>query len=353
MNPLPHTAIMNEVGEIIGMVGTQAMEGLSQSQENMAELLGKLEDLVNQRRKEIDYTYYWDYERRLCQNDEAFEKTLQEKVLYNSKKWLKIGKKQSEIGKLYFKIISLFPEDAQKLAKKRIQEEYLMDLVFESMEGDELEGGEEYKIQNQVGGDREENLEKYIEEIRKIRGSEIRSLNLWNNKSGKYLGTDGMIEFARALKRSRIRALNLSRNELGEHLGTDGIVEFVRALKGSEIRSLILWNNELGKHLGVDGMVKFAEALGGSGIQHLDIGNNELGEYLGTDGMIKFAEALEGSKIKSLGLGGEYPGLYGMIRFAKALEGSGIKSLKLGHHKLSVESLEVLEKKIPNIHFRY
>ncbi|PID84134.1 hypothetical protein CSB09_02545 [Candidatus Gracilibacteria bacterium] len=128
-NPSPQKSLAQEVGRVIEMVGAQAMEGLSESQENMRDLLRKLEDLVNQRRKKIHYNY-WDYEKKLHQSDEMFEKILQEKVLYSSRKWLRIGKKQSEVGELYFKIISLFPENTQELAEKRIQEEYLADLVL-------------------------------------------------------------------------------------------------------------------------------------------------------------------------------------------------------------------------------
>ncbi|PID84128.1 hypothetical protein CSB09_02515 [Candidatus Gracilibacteria bacterium] len=370
---------MAEVGGIINIVGTQAMEGIHESRENMAELLGELEDVVNQRRKEINYDYgYDDYEARVCQSDIFFEKTLQEKVL-----------SIPEIRNLYYKITSLFQENDREVAGKKMQEEYLADLVFESMKNKELKKGELYitpgkkekslkKLKDKIRGAQGNgikilNLHDYeglkcfeADEIlkfaRNLKGSGVRRLNLGSNQLGEILGKDGVIKFIKALRGSGVRSLNLGNNQLGnnqlgEILGKDGAIEFIKALRGSGIKSLNLWDNGLGEYLEVDGMIEFIKALKGSKVRELILGWNQLGEYLGKDGMIAFAKALRGNEIRVLDLMGNKLGQFleedEMIAFIKILEGSEIQYLNIGYNGLSEKLQKKIQEKFPNIHFRF
>ncbi|PID84133.1 hypothetical protein CSB09_02540 [Candidatus Gracilibacteria bacterium] len=286
----PQESLVRKAGEVVGMVGTQAMKGVHESQENMMKLLGKLEDLVNQRRKKINYDYS-DYRKRLCQSDEIFERTLQE-IIFNI----------PEIKNLYDEIISLFPEDMKKFAEDRIREDYLTDLVFESMEIKKGEQEKEYKMRSKMSKDKDKNLKKCKESMKKIQGSGITHLDGTWRGLGEYLGKDGIIEFVLTLKGIGIQYISLAGNELGKYLGVDGMVEFARVLKGSGIRSLNLFNNTLWEHLGKSGMVEFAKALKGSGIGSLNLVLNEIGKFLEKDEIIEFVTALRGSEIQHLNL---------------------------------------------------
>ncbi|PID84131.1 hypothetical protein CSB09_02530 [Candidatus Gracilibacteria bacterium] len=310
----PHTAIMAEVGGIIGMVGNKAMEGLSQSRENMRELLGRLEDLVTKERNKINYNYA-DYEERLCQSNEVFEKTLQEKVL-----------SISEIRNMYDEIISLFPEDSQELAEKRIQEEYLADLVFESMENKELGQFKVYEMYGYTSGIKKNNLKMCKNEIKKIQGNEMKKLVFDWCDLGKYLGTDGIVDLMKILEGRGIRYLDLVHNRLGEYLGVDGMIALIKTLHGSGVRGLNLGDNALGKYLTKDEMMRFTRALKGSGIQYLSLAGNELGEYFTKNEIFEFA---------------------------KVLGGSGLRSLNLWSNELSEEFQQELIEAFPNIHFEF
>ncbi|OJW72141.1 MAG: hypothetical protein BGO68_04590 [Candidatus Amoebophilus sp. 36-38] len=218
---------------------------------------------------------------------------------------------------------------------------------------------------------------------RSLRGTNVRSIFLFNNRIGK-----GVVELAKALQGTNVRNVDLKYNEIDDimlawliinlqgtsvqvinlsdnRIGDRGIMALSRKLQGTALRIIDLRNNQIGD-VGVAALGKF---LRGTNLCKIYLGNNQisglgarlLGEGLegtnlyaidlslnniGTE-IVEFIKTLQGTMVCDVDLSWNEIGSLGAAEIAKNLRGTNLRSIKLSHNKIDdrglVEFVENLE----------